>query len=260
VAGAIKPDKGRCFTVTLSPCHLVTLALLLAAGCDWPGKPNPDDRPVPSDKVLKFETLFQENCRACHGDDGKGGPAPPLNDPLFLALVTDAQLLEVIREGRYVAPGQKTPMPGFSHDKAGPLTDAQIEVLAEGIRKKWGPGTKPDGKAPPDLRSKENSKGNKEDGIKVFASACASCHGEQGQRGKYNGREIGAINDPAFLALISDRALRRYAITGRPDFGMPDYAGKEGRGADFKPLTDREVTDLVALLAYWRLGGLANGK
>ena len=48
-----------------------------------------------------------------------------------------------------------------------------------------------------------------------------------GEGGAHGEKRIGAINDPAFLALISDQALRRYAITGRPDLGMPDYADKD---------------------------------
>jgi hypothetical protein len=75
-----------------------------------------------------------------------------------------------------------------------------------------------------------------------------------------DGRVRRKINDPAFLALISDQELRRYAITGRPDLGMPPYDGKAGRPADFEPLTSEEIDGLVALLAYWRLGGPANGK
>jgi cytochrome c oxidase cbb3-type subunit 3/ubiquinol-cytochrome c reductase cytochrome c subunit len=71
---------------------------------------------------------------------------------------------------------------------------------------------------------------------------------------------VGAINDPDFLALISDQALRRLVITGRPDLGMPDYADPKGRPEGFKPLTSQEVTDVVALLAYWRKGGSINGK
>src|SRR5260370_31064518 len=84
----------------------VTMSLLLVAGCDWPGKPDPAERPVPADKVLDFAVLYEKNCSGCHGADGKLGPAPPLNDPLFLAIVPDAQLSLVIEKGR---PG--TPMP-----------------------------------------------------------------------------------------------------------------------------------------------------
>ena len=66
--------------------------------------------------------------------------------------------------------------------------------------------------------------GNKDEGLKVFARACASCHGDRGQGRQSDGKSVGAINDPDFLALISDQALRRYVITGRLDLGMPDYA------------------------------------
>src|SRR5437764_10903761 len=99
--------------VTLSPCHLVTLSLFLA-GCDLPGKPKEEERPVRPDRVLEFAALYKENCSGCHGADGTLGPAPPLNDPLFRAGVPEEELLRVIREGRFATPGQRTPMPGFS--------------------------------------------------------------------------------------------------------------------------------------------------
>jgi len=71
---------------------------------------------------------------------------------------------------------------------------------------------------------------------------------------KYHGQggRHGAINDPNFLALISDQALRRIVITGRPDLGMPNYAGTKGRPENFQPLTAENVADVVALLASWR--------
>jgi mono/diheme cytochrome c family protein len=96
--------------------------------------------------------------------------------------------------------------------------------------------------------------GNQEEGRKVFARACAPCHGEHGQGGRYEGKSVGAINDPDFLALISDQALRRYVITGRPDLGMPDYANPTGRPEGFQPLTGQDVTNLAVLLAAWRQG------
>ena len=101
--------------VTLSPCHLVTLSLLWVVGCDWPGKPDPNDRPVPEEQVVDFATLFKNNCAGCHGAAGKLGPAPPLNDPLFLAVIPDAELLRVIGEGR-----MGTPMPAFARRRAVP--------------------------------------------------------------------------------------------------------------------------------------------
>jgi cytochrome c oxidase cbb3-type subunit III len=87
----------------------------------------------------------------------------------------------------------------------------------------------------------------------LFARACAGCHGPQG-KGDKEGQpsQGGAINDPSFLALISDQALRRTIITGRPDLGMPAYNGNAGRGPDFRELSSAEIEDLVALLGSWR--------
>jgi cytochrome c oxidase cbb3-type subunit III len=224
-------------------------------------------------------------CAGCHGADGKLGPAPPLNDPLFLSIVPDAELLRVITEGRAVTPAQKSPMPAFRLGKGAPLTAAQVEVwaelkeerhidpkqgspltatqvkvLAEGIKKRWGSPRSPAESVPPYVAPAGARAGEKDKGARVFARACAGCHGSQGEGGKNGELPGGAINNPAFLALISDQALRRIAITGRPDLGMPAYDGEDGRPPDFRPLTSAEINDLVALLAYWKLGASANGK
>jgi len=194
--------------------------------------------------------LFQRNCVGCHGADGKLGPAPPLSDKLFLALIPDTELRRVITEGR---PG--TLMPAFATAKGGQLTAEQVDVLAGGIKRRWGAVEPAPSGAPSYLLAEDRADGarpgNKEDGLKVFARACASCHGEEGQGGK----SAGAINDPDFLALINDQALRRYVITGRPDLGMPDYGGPKGRSEGFQPLTGQDVTNVVALLADWRQNG-----
>jgi cytochrome c oxidase cbb3-type subunit III len=264
---------------------LLTLLVLLTGGCDLPGKPGEADRPVPADQVNDFNSLYSARCAGCHGADGRLGPAPPLNDPLFLAIVPDVELVRVIREGRAVTPGQKSPMPAFSHGEGsslspaqarvwaelkeeihaapqqqGPLTAAQVRVLAEGIKKRWGPPASPAGSVPPYLMPAGTNAGKKAEGARVFARACAGCHGQEGEGVERDGRLRRKIKDPAFLALISDQQLRRYAITGRPDLGMPPYDGKDGRPPDFQPLTSEEIDGLVALLAYWRLGGSATGK
>jgi mono/diheme cytochrome c family protein len=263
----------------------VPLLAVLGAGCDLPGQPNLADRPVPADQVTNFDAPYKMHCAGCHGADGKLGPAPPLNDPLFLAIVPDAELLRVIREGRAVTPSQKSPMPAFSLGEGSPLsaaqaqawaelkeethadprqrgtlTAAQVQVLAEGIKKRWGPPASSAGSVPPYLAPAGTSSGKKGEGARVFARACAGCHGKEGEGAERDGRLRRKINDQAFLALISDQELRRYAITGRPDFGMPPYDGKDGRPPDFQPLTSEEIDGLVALLACWRQGGPASGK
>jgi cytochrome c oxidase cbb3-type subunit III len=258
---------------------LVTLSFLLV-GCSWPGRPDPADRPVPDNQVVKFEALYGRHCAGCHGADGKVGPAPPLNDPLFRAGMGEKELERVIASGR---PG--TPMPAFARDRGGPLTPAQIRVLAyeikgiaykvvrkpegesgkvevvrdvQGAAPKWGsPGPYPDAAPPLHVKADESRRSpSAYEHIRktAFARACAGCHGERGQGVEQGGQRMLTINDRAFLGLISDQALRRYVITGRPDLGMPSYAGARHGEADFRPLDSREVTDLVALLAEWRRG------
>src|SRR5581483_6280631 len=234
---------GRLIPVTLSPCHLVTLSLLFAAGCNWPGKPDPADRPVPADKVLDFAVLYGQNCSGCHGAQGKMGPAPPLNDARFLNIIPDAELLRVIERGR-----GGTPMPAFAKDQGGSLSEAQVKAIATGIRSHWAkPSSTSTDELPPYLAREH---GNAKRGEKVFSRVCAMCHGEQGKGSQSAGRRSLRINDPAFLALISDQALRRIVITGRPDLGMPSTVAP-GKDADFEPLSATDVDDVVALLSSW---------
>jgi cytochrome c oxidase cbb3-type subunit III len=223
---------------------LWSLLAVMALGCDRSEQPKTADRPVPADRVVDFRMLYKENCAGCHGADGTLGPAPPLNDPIFLSIVPDAVVLGLISEGR---PG--TPMPAFARNKGGPLTDDQVKALAAGIKPQWGSGAPARTDLPPYSVGATSAAGDKERGLKVFARACASCHGANGEG---NGEKAGAIHDPDFLKLISNQCLRRYAITGRPDLGMPNFANNSGRGSDFQPLASGEIADLVALLADWR--------
>jgi cytochrome c oxidase cbb3-type subunit III len=240
---------------------LAGILVVCASGCDLPGRPKASDRWVAPQNEKSFDVLYRSNCAGCHGVDGKLGPAPPLNDKLFLALVPDDEIKYVVANGR---PG--TLMPAFSVASGGQLTALQVLVLAEGIKKRWGPVPA----APADtpeyrLESGKPDRGDgNEAGMVVFLNACASCHGERGHgrifSGEIGGKRAGPINVPAFLSLMSDQALRRLVITGRPDLGMPACNDRLGRPDEFKPLTSRQVTDLVALLASWRDGARADGR
>ncbi|MFO0808215.1 MAG: c-type cytochrome [Gemmataceae bacterium] len=239
------------------------LLALLAVGCDpdLPGKPSPKDRPVVETRVLAFGELFARNCAGCHGADGQFGPAPPLNDPLFRAIVPEDEVTNVVSRGR---PG--TPMPAFLRANGGSLTAVQVQMLVDGIkgirREQVGPSGDVPTAAPlwgtanpapagvPPLVSADA--GNVERGAKTFARACVTCHGLNGQGVERDGQLRLRIHDRAFLSLISDRELRRIVITGRPDLKMPSYAEKVGRPDDFQPLTAGDVADLVALVASWR--------
>lgn len=230
------------------------LIVCAIAGCEPPGKPNPADKPVMPDQVLDFDELFAMNCAGCHGAGGELGPAPPLNDPLFVEIVPDDVLNIVIRDGR-----AGTPMPPFARSQGGTLTDEQIQVLVTGIKHEWKSNEDLPPSPPAYLLTKaegvQSNPGSRERGAQVFARACAACHGENGLGVDADGVVANAINVPAFLALISDQALRRIIITGRSDLGMPNFAAHDGRDDNFQPLTSAEIDDLVALMADWRATG-----
>ncbi len=234
---------------------VLALGYVLLSGCsgNWehlPGKPEKKNEFVLPQNVKDFATLYAQRCAGCHGADGKLGPGPPLNDPLYVALVSEDDLRSVIAEGR---PG--TLMPAWSQSAGGPLTAEQMAILTQGIKQeKWksvgDASTKAVYAEHPQLRAAPGAGvGNIESGGKIFASACAGCHRKDG--------DAGAVDDLAFLALMSDQILRRYIITGRPDLGMPNFAESAGRDKDFTPLTGAQVSDLVALMSSWRVRGTA---
>src|SRR5262245_65793256 len=109
---------------------MVLLILILAAGCDrLPGKPTPEERWKAATDVTDFSQLYALNCSGCHGADGRLGAARPLNDPLYLALVSDNTLHQMIAQG---APG--TAAPASAQQVGGPPTAKQIDLLIEGMR------------------------------------------------------------------------------------------------------------------------------
>jgi mono/diheme cytochrome c family protein len=208
----------------------VALALVSAAGCggsDHAGRP---------EDVKDVVTLYSTNCAGCHGPDGRFGVAQPLNDPIYLALVTDAQLEDVIARG--VA---GTPMPAFAQAAGGDLTAEQVRIVATGLRRTWG-------KAPvagplPRYRA-DDATGDSARGREVFQSYCARCHGDDGA----GGARAGSVVDEAFLSLTSDQALRTTIIAGRSDLGTPGWK-------DYAPgaaMSDQQISEVVAWLTSHR--------
>jgi cytochrome c oxidase cbb3-type subunit 3/ubiquinol-cytochrome c reductase cytochrome c subunit len=88
-------------------------------------------------------------------------------------------------------------------------------------------------------------------GQQAFGIYCAGCHGAAGQGSAADAKsgtgKIGSIVDGSYLALISDQGLRSIVIAGRPDEGMPDW-----RTHRTQPMTDQQITDVVAWLASKR--------
>lgn len=251
--------------------NVFLIGVFCCLGCDLPGQPNPDEMPIPHEKVLSFSVIFGTHCAGCHGENGEFGPAPPLNDPIFRTIVGEKNLLDVLSNGR-----SHTSMPIFSRSNGGPLTNAQIQVLIyeiKGIKYRLKPVTDRTGEKS-DVSPDENgiepawgipktdlknippysadlppaTKQLVDRGQKVYANACSQCHGDNGK-----GSDLaGAINNRSFLALMSNQALRRIIITGRPDLEMPNYASNYCRPLDYQPLNSSDINNLVLYIRSWR--------
>ena len=224
---------------------LIALMLLALTSCDQlPGKPIPEERWKPAKEVTDFSQLYALNCSGCHGADGRFGAARPLNDPLYLALVSAATLRTMIAQG---VPG--TSAPALAQQVGGPLTDKQIDILVEGMRSRWGKAENFNNIAfPPyslqDASSKGSASGDSQRGAAAYQTYCAQCHGKDGS----GGPKGGSVINPAYLALVSDQALRTTVIVGRSDLGMPDWRAN----ISGQPMSPQEISDVVAWIASHR--------
>jgi cytochrome c oxidase cbb3-type subunit 3 len=221
------------------PYMYVALAAIFFAGCGAPhGEPTRDSEVLAPNQILDFGVLFSENCSACHGAQGKGGAAIALANPVYLAIADDAAVRKVVAQG---VPG--TAMPAFAQSSGGMLTDAQIDVITQGIRSRWSQKGILDGASAPPYTPK--SAGDAQRGGAAYKTFCESCHGPAGRGGK----KASAITGGSFLALVTDQYLRTIVIVGRPELGAPDWRGNDPG----KPMSDQEITDVVAWLASRRV-------
>jgi mono/diheme cytochrome c family protein len=218
---------------------LLLLCCVLVSGCENArGRPGPGPEVIRPDALLNYATLYKDNCSACHGANGSHGASIPLANSVLPSIMGHDQLRDTISEGvsDYL-------MPAFARSYGGTLTDQQIEVLAQGILHQSASQLPADENPPP---YQATLSGDAARGQQTYTAACARCHGSNGEgNGKF---KTGSIVDPTYLALVSDQYLRNIILGGRPDEDMPDY-----RHDLSQPLTDQQITDIVAWMASKRI-------
>jgi cytochrome c oxidase cbb3-type subunit III len=220
-------------------CLCTSAVALLLSGCDSaPGQPRSGSEiPRPND-ILNFATLYAQNCAGCHGAEGKGGAAIALADPVYLAIADNAAIRKVVANGV-----SGTSMPAFAASAGGMLTEKQIDVMVSGMRSRWSRPGILEGSSAPSYAAQ--STGDAQRGEVAYKTFCESCHGPGG----HGGQKGSAITDGSFLALVSNQGLRTLVIAGRPELGAPDWRGD----LPGKPMSEQEITDVVAWLASHRL-------
>lgn len=217
---------------------------LCATGChDASGRPRAHTPEVTRpDQVTDLNTLYSQNCSACHGHDGHDGAAIALNNPIYLAVAGADNVRRITAQGV-----RNTTMPAFAESQGGSLTDQQVNALVQNMLQKWGrPNALAGQSAPPYAAS---GQGNAAAGQQAFGTYCASCHGADANGTKLNdGSFTGSLIDSSYLALITDQGLRSIILAGVINGKPHDW-----RSYTSHPMTDADITNIVAWLASHRV-------
>ena len=166
--------------------------------------------------IARGKTLFEINCRLCHGADLRGGDMGGVNLLRSNLVLTDQHgelILPVVHGGRQ-NPGMP-PMPPFPQ-----IPDDDVKALAEYIHSvaftMRGQGNPPLSSEPVVLNIVV---GNAAAGKAYFAAKCASCHSETGDMQGVATR----YSDPV--------QLQNSWVSGRGAGGGRGGGGGRGRGA-----------------------------
>jgi len=223
---------------------VMTLVAVAISGChDASGRPGAHTPEVTRpDQVTDVATLYAQNCAACHGRNGQSGAAIALNNPTYLAIAGADNIERITAAGV-----PNTTMPAFAQSHGGMLTDQQVAALVHGMVQNWGRSDALASQtAPPYAVS---GQGNAAAGQQAFGTFCASCHGADGNGAKLqNGSVTGSLLDSSYLALVTDQGLRSMILAGQID-GSPHNWHSYGP----RPMTDAEITNIVAWLASHRV-------
>jgi cytochrome c oxidase cbb3-type subunit III len=187
--------------------------------------------------VARGKSLYEINCRACHGADLRGGDAGGPNLLRSQLVLNDQHgelMLPVVRNGRQ-SPGMP-PMPAL------PLSDEDITAVAEYIHA-VAATMRGQGAPPPGAEVELNIVvGDAKAGQAYFASKCASCHSPSGDLQGIASR------------ISSPLQLQNLWVSGGGGRG-----GRGGRGAPpggpASAPDRREVTVTVALSSGQRIEG-----
>ncbi|OGO12814.1 MAG: hypothetical protein A2032_05175 [Chloroflexi bacterium RBG_19FT_COMBO_49_13] len=174
------------------------------------------------------QTLYEQNCAACHGDFGEGGPYPanpnqiiaPIGTAEFLNTRDDITLFQIISQGQ---PDQG--MSPFGSANGGNLDDDQLNSIVAYLRS-WE--ANPPVTTPPQFTIPTVSLSAAE----VYTRICAQCHGTNGE-----GSTVGpAIND---LSADSDQDI----------FDVTSQGTKNTTMLAFGPiLSEDQLHGLVAII------------
>ncbi len=183
--------------------------------------------------------IYAENCAVCHGADGEGRVGATLSKD-WPSIRPDLVAIDTIAKGV-----EGSPMPAWSQENGGPLSNEEIEAVVYYILS-WQTGGAPQitpqltATARPEISPVPDVEGDPNQGAVLYDQNCSICHGTSGE-----GR-IGATlakSWPSFRADLSIKATIERGVDGSP---MPAWSQENGG-----PLADSEINDLVAFIMSW---------
>jgi putative heme-binding domain-containing protein len=187
------------------PVVFVLLAACVAAGAQEPPAPNPaksNPHLGNRDAIRSGMTMYRVRCADCHGLDAKGYRGPDLT-ALLAGEMTDEKLFNTIRKG---VPGTDMPASQASDDEL-LLTIAYLRNLS--------------------ATPTEPVSGNVDNGARVFAAQCASCH-RIGTRGGRIGPELTRIGTARSRAALI-REIRTPSEWLAPGYETVTLVTKDGQ-------------------------------
>jgi mono/diheme cytochrome c family protein len=241
VAGSAMPEIG----LTDDQIDRLTFYMLSLRRSDYPEALWPKDR-IRAERFGEREfatdgpTLYGTYCAACHGRQGEGmrfpgaTAFPAIANPDFLAIASDDFLRQTIQRGR---PGRRMPAWG---EKEGGLRADEIDAVVAQVRRIGG-GVQ----ARPDPRPARWAAGDVAAGARLYADACASCHGADGQGG-----EGPALHNRVLLEAATDTYLFETIKRGRRGTSMAAFSDASPAR---RTLEDDEIEAIVTHIRSWEV-------
>lgn len=205
-------------------------------------------------KLVSAQTLYNNTCKICHGDDGQGIPrlGKPLRNSAYVQDNTDETLFSIIADGRMPEDPLNTTGTLMPPRGAQNMSDDAIHKVI-GYLREMQDTTQPTVSV--DAWIVEQSAASEividdsilnHPGREIFVASCSACHGP-------NGEGIEGLGKPfttsEFVRSSTDKELMTMIKMGRPVWDAANTTGLDMPSKGGNPaITDDQLDDIIAYI------------